>query len=291
MLVLAGCGRVNFDERVDALDRCAAETIDLGTWSAPAPIAAINAGGEQADDPEPSPDGLELYFTSPRTGSVGMHDVWRVRRTTTADAWGPVQHVDELSSGANENTPALSSDGLEMWIASDRLGGATLDDLYVSTRPSIDAAWSTPVLVPELMSDDNDRGPSLFDRDLAMLFHSARGTGGSELFITRRAARGAPWSAPEKLVPPDTAGEELRGWISPCGLDLYFESSTRTGTGSMDFFHMTRATTDAPFSDEEEVVELDTPAFEQDLRLTPDRRGAYFASDRSGVFEIYETAR
>jgi hypothetical protein len=291
VLALVGCGRINFDEQPDAFDRCAGEQIDLGTWSSPVSVDAINATGAQNDDPEPSADGLELYFTSPRPGSLGMGDLWRVRRASPGDPWGTPEHLDDpLSSTANENTPGLSSDGLELWFASDRRG-TQMDDLYVATRAAVDQPWGPPVLVGELVSDDHDRGPSLFDDDLAMVFHSGRGTGGSELFVTRRPTRSGSWSVPEKLEPPDTPGEELRGWMSPCGFELYFESSTRTGTGGMDFFRVTRARLDDPFSGEIEVRELDTEAFEQDLRLLPDRRRAYFSSDRNGRFEIFETTR
>ncbi|NVB82163.1 MAG: hypothetical protein HOV81_27525, partial [Kofleriaceae bacterium] len=152
VLVLVGCGRINFDELPDAFDRCAAEQIDLGTWSPPVSVDAINATGMQNDDPEPSADGLELYFTSPRVGSLGMSDLWRVRRATPSDPWGAPEHLDApLSSTANENTPGLSSDGLELWFASDRLG-TRLDDLYVATRTALDQPWGIPRLVDELAS-------------------------------------------------------------------------------------------------------------------------------------------
>lgn len=291
VLVVAGCGRVNFDELSDALDRCAAEQVDLGTWSPPVSVTAINDTGMQNDDPEPSADGLELYFTSPRAGAIGMGDLWRVRRATPSDPWGLPEHLDApLSSTANENTPGLSSDGLELWFASDRLG-TRMDDLYVARRAARDQPWGAPEIVDDLNSDDHDRGPSLYDDDLAMVFHSARGTGGSELFISRRATRVGAWSPPMKLEPPDTAGEELRAWMSPCGYELYFESSTRVGAGSMDFFRMTRASLDEPFANEQVIGELNTAEFEQDLRLVPDRRRAYFSSDRNGTFEIFETTR
>jgi WD40 repeat protein len=120
VVLVASCGRYRFDPLGDAADACAAERVELGPWSQLGAMAALNSLVED-DDPTPSDDGLELYFTSPRPGAIGKADIWRVRRNSTLLAWGPVERVVELSSVANENTPELSSDGLTMPFGSEQL--------------------------------------------------------------------------------------------------------------------------------------------------------------------------
>lgn len=288
LAALAGCGRLDFappPDPADAADRCAAEAVALGPFGAPTPVAAVNTPMEE-DDPTPSDDGLELYFTSTRTGGLGSADVWRVRRNDPAAPWGPVEHVQELSTAKYENTPALSSDGLTMWLVSNRPGTLGDDDIWVSTRADRESPWAPPVDVAVLNSAALDRAPSPFLDDRALLFHSTR-TGTTAFYVTTRADDASPWSPPTLLASPANG---LRGWVSPCGLELYFELDRGTGTGT-DFYLARRASVDEPFGASVELTELSSQGFDQDIRLSPDRRHVYFASNRGGNGDIYEASR
>jgi hypothetical protein len=59
----------------------------------------------------------------------------------------------------------------------------------------------------------------------------------------------------------------------------------------MDFYLARRRSLDAPFEAEQPIPELSGPAYDQDLRLSPDRRHAVFASGRSGAGDLYESFR
>lgn len=294
ILLLAGCGRLGFDARedaaVDAIDRCALESQPLGAFGQPVAMA-FDSPTKSEDDPCPSDDGLELFFTSDRAGTLGQADMWRVRRAGTDEAWGPVEHVIELSSVDNENTPTLMPDGLTMYFVSTR-APAVNEDIFVTTRADQGSTWSTPELVEELESGSLDRAPSVFLDGLAMIFHSTRpgGPGSTDFWISRRASQTARWGTPEPLGPPNTSGGELRGWMSPCGLELYFQASDRDTT-NMDFYVVRRGSIDEDFGPAMRIVELSDPVYDQDLRLTPNRRHAYFGSDRSGAGDLYEATR
>ena len=164
-MVLAGCGRVAFEPlddgsgAPDSGDLCAVERTAQGPFGMPRMLAEI-ATAKVEDDPVLSPDGLELYFASNRDDSVGGQDIYVTRRENRTDTWGAVERIANLSSTENDNTPALSSDGLEMWLASDRPGGVGGEDIWVSVRGSITAPWPTPSLVRELSSPSLDRGPA-----------------------------------------------------------------------------------------------------------------------------------
>jgi hypothetical protein len=293
VVLVASCGRYRFEPLGDAADACAAERVELGPWSQLGAMTALNSLVED-DDPTPSDDGLELYFTSPRPGAIGKADIWRVRRDSTLLAWGPVERVVELSSVANENTPELSSDGLTMWFASDRPGGMGQDDIWVTTRPDRSSPWTTPRNVSELNTPGIERGPSVFLGGLAMIFFSDRtgSKGAPDFWITTRSSLSstATWSSPMPLDSVNTPGNELRGWMSPCGLELYYQADRGSSSG-MDFYMVRRSSPDEPFGSEQLIPELSSAAYDQDLRLSPDRRHAVFSSQRSGAGDLYEAFR
>lgn len=288
-LPLAGCGRYHVEPQPDAFDACDVERVDLGPWNTPTLLIAAESTVSE-DDPTPSHDELELYFTSTRTGTLGNADMWRVQRPSTRVAWGAVEHVVELSTPQYENTPELSPDGLTMWLVSNRPGGAGGEDIWIATRPDRGAPWTTPTSVGELNTPDVERGPSLFLGGLAMLFHSNRpgGKGGMDFWVTTRERLGDPWSEPRPLDSVNTPGLELRGWMSPCGLELYYQADRGAG---MDFYVARRSTLDAPFDGEQHLPELSSPEYDQDLRLSPDRRHAVFSSGRTGAGDLYESFR
>lgn len=293
IVALAACGRVDFDPLVlpDADPQCASELVELPRWNTPVRIAALS-GTSSDDDPCPSDDGLELFFTANRSDTVGEADIYRATRASTSDPWGAIEHVVELASTVRENTPALSADALTMWFASDRPGGAGDDDIWVTTRADRSSPWTTPRAIPELATSFIDRAPSLFDHELAMVFHSTRpgGPGDQDFWITHRATLTSPWDPPVPLGPPNSPDAEYRGWISPCGLELDYQAS-RGQTSGPDFYVVRRATVDEPFGPEQEITELSSTAYDQDLRLSPDRRHAYFSSRRDGDDDLYEAVR
>src|SRR2546426_12836260 len=56
----------------------------------------------------------------------------------------PVNLGPVINTAANEQHPAISKDGLSLYISSDRPGGFGGTDIWVSHRDSIGAPWGTP---------------------------------------------------------------------------------------------------------------------------------------------------
>lgn len=296
MLALVGCGRVAFDPEphaldADAADACAAERMDLGPFGPPHRIESL-ATKETDDDPVLSADGLELYFASNRADSIGGQDIYVARRASTSDDWGMVERVANLSSVDTDNTPALSTDGLEMWIVSNRTGGIGGEDIWVSVRGDRAAPWPTPLLVPDLSSMNLDRGPAPFANDLRMVFHSNRpGTrGDTDFFETSRTNRSAAWSPPVPLRTLNTPQAEIHAWLGPCGLRIYYQADRGLASG-MDFYTASRAQVDDDFGPAQRVDELSTMAYDQDIHVSRDLRTVVFASDVGGDSDLYEASR
>jgi hypothetical protein len=84
-------------------------------------------------------DGLEIFFQSNRTGSIGLsNDLLVATRESTLDAWStPVSLGAIINTAFLEQNPYLSSDGTTLFFASDRPGGSGGPDLYMTTRTKL----------------------------------------------------------------------------------------------------------------------------------------------------------
>jgi hypothetical protein len=83
-------------------------------------------------------DGLEIFFTSNRPGSIANSlDLWVATRETVFDAWSePINLGSTLNSELVDVQPYISSDRETLFFASNRLGGGPTD-LYMSTRTKL----------------------------------------------------------------------------------------------------------------------------------------------------------
>jgi len=136
------------------------------------------------------------------------------------------------SPTANDQGPALSSDGLSLYFCSNRPPSAG-NDLWVSRRISENDAWGEPVnLGPGVNSSGGDCGPSLSVDGRLLFFTSNRagGAGGNDIYMTSRtdATDDLSWGAPVRLgTEINTAATEFSPFITKPGDDgtaeLYFE--------------------------------------------------------------------
>ncbi len=117
---------------------------------------ALNMGlgiNSSASDGVPwiSADGLELYFSSWRTGGYGAGDIYVTRRSTKNDPWGePVNFGPVVNSAYNEVSASLSPDGRVLLFSdlldgTPRPGGHGGADMWMTRRASISAPWEAPV--------------------------------------------------------------------------------------------------------------------------------------------------
>ena len=70
-------------------------------------------------NPEISPDGNTLYFTSLRPGGFGFGDIYVSRRVT--GEWAPAENIGPaVNTAADEYHPTLSPDGAHLYVARRR---------------------------------------------------------------------------------------------------------------------------------------------------------------------------
>jgi hypothetical protein len=83
-------------------------------------------------------DGREIFFASPRSGSLGGNDLWTSSRQSIHHAWEtPVNAGMPLSSTFADVTPNLSFDGRTLIFGTNRPLGLGGNDLWMSTRTPI----------------------------------------------------------------------------------------------------------------------------------------------------------
>ncbi len=188
--------------------------------------------------PSISADGLALYFCdwgNPRPGGLGEADLWVTRRATKDDEWGePVNLGPMVNSSAQDGTPVISADGLELYFESDRPGGFGSDDILVTTRATTDDEWGEPVnLGSTINSSAWEHCPNI-SADGLTLFFDLEIPG--DLMVTMRATLDDEWGEPVNL------GHALSGHyassISADGSTLYFASKEPGGSGGNDIWQV-----------------------------------------------------
>jgi len=109
----------------------------LGGWGfGPAvPVASLNDATANDIQPNVRKDGLEVVFSSNRTGSLAQ-DIWSSTRASLDDAWStPVNLGPAVNSvtGTAETRPSLSWGGRQL-LFGRAPGPEGMSDIYVATR-------------------------------------------------------------------------------------------------------------------------------------------------------------
>ena len=209
-------------------------------------------------------------------------------RTSTELPWGPTTLVPELNSGSDEAGLHLSSDGLTLWFASARPGGAGMHDIYRTTRPSLTSPFDPPARVIELCSTMPEHNASVDDGELTVVM--SRGLMPRELYGSQRPDRASAWRPPVVIPEISSASDdEANPSLSPDGLTVYF--ATDRQSGNKDLWTTTRPTISDPFAAPVPVDGVNSTAGEYQAWVSADAHVIYFSSDRSGTTSIYRATR
>ena len=136
-------------------------------WGAPTPVKEVNTvKGEAA--PSVTGDGLVMAFHSNRASADS--DIYLTTRATTSAAWGTPMPVPAVNSTVDDFDPGLSSDGLQLYVTSARIGGQGSRDLWLARRASRSSDFGPAVNVTELNTDGLDEAPWVADDDRLIVF-------------------------------------------------------------------------------------------------------------------------
>jgi Tol biopolymer transport system component len=166
-----------------------------GAWAEPERLLCAPAGpNSELDEQGPSwisssPNlrGKKLLYFS-RSSATVSGEIYVSERQNGA-RFGTATAVAELNdAAANDIQPNVRADGLEVVFSSNRAGGMGAQDVWVSTRASLDDSWSTPANVGTVVNTAAaESRPSLSRTGSQLLFGRAPGPeGSSDIFMTTR---------------------------------------------------------------------------------------------------------
>ncbi len=235
-------------------------------------------------------DALSLFFFSNRPGGQGGHDIWVTTRATTEDDWGkPVNIGSTVNSSVDDWAPSISPDGLCLYFTSDRPGGTGNQDLWMTTRPTVNDPWSPPVNLGEnVNSPFADSGPSISPDGLILFFDSGRpgGTGARDLWVMSRETTNDLWAEPVNLGRTvNTLSWDVAPNISSNGLVLFFMSDRPGGYGDFDAWVTVRTTIDGAWRSPANLGPTVNSEFLDGISsLSADGFTYFFSSARPGGF-------
>ncbi len=215
-------------------------------WGPPVNLGAVINTAKPEAGPHLSRDGHRLYFASGRPGGLGANDIWVSRRSDPNDDFGweaPVNLGPGVNSSGFEGGMTLRLP--ELYVASDRANPGPDHPLHIYLSViGPDGAFGPAVLVVGLSSAGNDLRPTIrFDgRELFLSSDRAGSAGGSQdIWVSTRAAFGAPWTPPVNLgAPVNTQYNEVQPSLSADGRILLFASDRPGGSGGADLYMATR---------------------------------------------------
>lgn len=263
----------------DGTDATTADaTIPLGPWGTPAVIPGADDATNNEDDPTLSSDGLELYYAV--AAPMGDKNLYKMSRASRGDAFGTPVVLSAFNTANTDEGPRLSYDDLtiyfgqngdiftstrattsspwgtisvvpgvstavyEKWMAVcgdnshfvvSRLNGTNGQDLYEGTLGT-----GAGTVIATVASTANETSTFVSKDCLTLYFASNRGTLGTQIYISTRAAIGGAWGTPVLAPAPFATGTDNEDAGYTPDNRLFVFASTRAGNGTKDLFLSTR---------------------------------------------------
>jgi hypothetical protein len=205
---------------------------------------------------------------------------------------GPRNMGPVLNSPSNEQGGAIAPNGLSFYFTSNRPGGLGGQDIYVSQRAALGAAWEAPQHLGATLNSSGDELLSSFSRDgRSVFFTSDRGTGTGlhNIYLSTRTDPNNDfgWTTPVNLGLPVNTEFSERG-------ATYFEDPV-TGACSLIFsrefdptmqpFHDLYQSTrnpDGTFNSPTVIAELNTIGSETRTAISRDGLEIFIQTARPG---------
>lgn len=243
-------------------------------WGTPANVPALNTGAVDGCV-SLSRDGLQIYFTSNRTGNF---DIYMAERGSLEEGFGaPARLPNTVNTAATEACPSIVGRNTLYFLRSQ---GSDPGNLFVSRRTSgdwqeaetLNPIFNSPLLeeAVSVFEDDEGREVLVFSRN------NGNQTGG---VILQSVAGGTPTPV---AGGPNAAGWNNRAWVSRDGLFIAFDSTRPGGKGGPDLWFAERDSTSEPFGPAYTLPELNSIGFDARPWLSFDGTQIFFSSNRAG---------
>ncbi len=210
-----------------------------------------------------------------------------------------------VSSSSYDTGLTISADSLTLFFASDRHAGSVGSwDIWLCTREKTEDEWGPAENLGSTVNSPQGEGyPSISADGLELYFCSLYwvsqrpgGSGGADLWVTRRASISDDWNEPENLgAVVNSSSHDTEPSISGDGLSLYFASQRTGGEGGMDLYVTTRETKDGDWGAPVNLgLVVNSSSRDMGPCIFPNELVLFFRSDRPGGYggpDIYVTKR
>jgi len=159
----------------------------VAQFSTPALVANVNAGGSLDGQVFTLPDQSALYFISTRAGGAGGYDMYRSARASNGQ-FGTPAAVSTINTPSTEEAPVPTADELVLYFGSTRADSPAkgADDIWMTKRSSVSAAFDPPTNVSELNSSAAE-WPDWLSPDRCRLYFTRNGSTGLKLYVAERS--------------------------------------------------------------------------------------------------------
>ena len=223
------------------------------------------------------------------------------RSAETFGEWSsPINAGPPVNTEYNDTYAFLSRDELTMYFTSDRPGGLGGDDLWFTTRASLDDPWADPQNMFALNTGAADSLAVLSSDEHVMFFHSTRpgGCGAGDIWMTRRHnRRSQEWNPPINLgcVVNTTATEIAPAFFENPETEqvTLFYGSNRPGSQGFDVYASVVGE-DGYFGPGALVPEFSSPGRDTRIFIRRDGLEVFITSDRTGgqgLIDIWTSTR
>jgi Tol biopolymer transport system component len=212
-----------------------------------------------------------------------------------SDWSAPANLSEPVNSPVVEGTPVVSKDGLSLYFAAGRgrLPNCGSQDIWVSTRSSVDEPWGAPQnLGCTVNSAAHDNEPTLSRDGHLLYFTRTEGSVlgvGQDLYVSRRHDKrdNFAWQTPLKVAgdvnsTANESGAALLDDEATGTIILYFVSDRSGGLGGSDIYASTLQP-DETFGPPLLVEELSSPFEDVMPEIRRDGLEVFLASDRTGT--------
>jgi len=192
-------------------------------FSPAATLSAVDSPTDLEQHPFPSADGLELYWSD---GAI----LSATRATTTGAFANPAKLSlmvpSPLPAGASgfEGTPALSRDGLDLYLTTAWLNaGSQLFTAHRSAEGQPFGAFS-PLTTVNNTNASYDSYPRLSPDSLVLYFVSNRVNANTQsVYVATRTSTAIPFGSPQKMMDLPNGASDI--WVSDDGCRMYSSAS------------------------------------------------------------------
>lgn len=283
LAVLAGCG-IQLNEKVggDAAVADSPPQVDAAVPDAPLPtgpfgtpmkILGLSSDALAEDDITLNRAETEVIFAA---NLANGKELYTARRANKDAAWGTPAAIPALASAGSDSAGRFSADELAFFYGGVR-GGAS-EDVWVTTRATVDSPWGAPTRLAVVNSNGQDRWYNPCGNRYVMVSDRTN-AGDFDLY------EGVVGAAPTRLSISTAGSGDISPYLTSDCLTLYWSHDA-------DIYLATRATIDAPWQAQGVAADLSTAASnEQDPWMSVDRHRMYFSSNADGEFDLYLATR